>query len=294
MNPSAGAGASWTVRTRAAARRLGLGLATLAGHRRGYFIPYRYAGRLCPPGTRPPYRLIERRLAERAAEFGRLLGGLAVFAEAFAAIGTEPPPAPRWQQDWFPRLDAAMAYSLVRERRPARIVEIGSGHSTRFLARAVRDGQLSTRITAIDPAPRAALANLPIEFRRAALSNVDRAPFDELAAGDMLFVDSSHVLMPGTDVDLLFNDIVPALPAGLLLHVHDVFLPDDYPAAWAWRGYNEQLAVAPLLAGDSWRTVFASRYCVTRMPDAVAASIVHGLPLAAGAFESSLWLERAA
>src|SRR6185503_4717515 len=63
------------------------------------------------------------------------------------AIGFEPPPAPRWNQDWFPRLDAAAAYAMVRITQPRRIVEVGSGHSTRFLARAVADGGLATRIT---------------------------------------------------------------------------------------------------------------------------------------------------
>ena len=55
--------------------------------------------------------------------------------------------------------------------------------------------------------------------------------------------------MPGTDVDFLLNRILPALPAGVLVHVHDVFLPDDYPADWEWRGYNEQLGVAALIQG---------------------------------------------
>src|SRR5262245_31183128 len=76
-------------------------------------------------------------------------------ARELEAIGPDAPPAPRWNQDWFPRLDAAAAYAMVRALRPKRIVEVGSGHSTRFLARAVADGGLDTRITAIDPEPRA-------------------------------------------------------------------------------------------------------------------------------------------
>ena len=66
--------------------------------------------------------------------------------------------------------------------------------------------------------------------------------------------------MPGTDVDWLLNRILPALDAGVLIHVHDVFLPDPYPAGWAWRGYNEQQALAALLQGGGYAIRFASHY----------------------------------
>src|SRR5262245_41940048 len=135
-------------------------MATLAGARRGFFIPYRYAHRLSAPGTRPTYRALDDLLTAREDQFGALLEGVDGYASALTAIGEEPPPAPRWRQDWFPRLDAAIAYVLVRERRPARIIEIGSGHSTRFLARDVIDGGLSTEITDIDPETRDAMRDL--------------------------------------------------------------------------------------------------------------------------------------
>ena len=108
----------------------------------------------------------------------------------------------------------------------------------------------------------------------------------------MLFIDSSHILMPGTDVDFLFNHVLPALPAGVLVHIHDVFLPDDYPAEWDWRGYNEQLGVAALLQGGGYRLLWASHYVATRMAEAVAASVAGRLELKPGAHEASLWLEK--
>jgi len=84
-----------------------------------------------------------------------VLGWIEDLAPELEAIGADRPPQPRWDQDWFPRLDAAAAYAIVRKTQPRRIVEVGSGHSTRFLARAVADGKLETEITAIDPQPRA-------------------------------------------------------------------------------------------------------------------------------------------
>ncbi len=274
-------------------RRLVFGLATVLGiARRGFFIPYRRAGEVPPPGARPAYAAIAALMHDREADFRARLDAIHRYAAALRAIGGDPAPAPRWDQDWVPRLDAAVAYAMVRDLRPRRIVEVGSGHSTRFLARAVADAGLGTTITAIDPAPRAHLAALAVDCVGAPVQSAGQAPFADLAAGDILFIDSSHILMPGSDVDWLLNHVLPMLPAGVRVHVHDVFLPDDYPAAWAWRGYNEQLAVAALVHGGGYRLLFASHYVATRMAESLRQTVIAGLPLGAGARESSLWLEK--
>ena len=213
-------------------------------------------------------------------------------AEALEALGNEPPPAPRWMQDWFPRLDAAAAYAMVRRFRPRRIVEVGSGHSTRFFARAAADAGSTTRITAIDPAPRASLEGLDLELLRMPVQQAGDAPFAVLAIDDFLAVDSSHVLSPGSDVDHLINRVLPALPVGVRVHFHDIFLPDPYPSAWGWRRYNEQVAVAALLAGGDYVVDFASAWLVSRRTRWLAKGVVSRLPLVAGARESSLWLRK--
>ncbi len=269
-------------------RRRRLGLATVLDLKpRGFFLPYRHAD---AAAAVPPYPAVEAAFA--AADFGAMLDLADSFGDALRAIAADAPaPQPRWNQDWFPRLDAAVAYALVRTRKPRRIVEVGSGHSTRFLARAIADGGLATTITAIDPAPRATLDGLKVTWRRELVQATPLSVFQGLAPGDVLFIDSSHLLMPGSDVDHLFNRVLPALPRGVLVHVHDVFLPDGYPAEWVWRGYNEQLALPGLIVGG-WKPVFASRYAVTRMADRLQTSIVARLPLPDGAFETSLWLEK--
>jgi predicted O-methyltransferase YrrM len=275
-------------------RRLTLGLPTVLGLRPGgFFIPYRHAASLPAPGRRPPVAAIDALFARSRPTFREHLAAIEGFAAALQALGEAPPPAPRWRQDWFPRLDAAAAYAMVRVRRPARIVEIGSGHSTRFLARAVEDARLATEIVAIDPAPRAAIDGLPIRCERTSLQAAGPARAARLESGDVLFIDSSHIMMPGSDVDLALTRLLPALPAGAIVHFHDIFLPDDYPAAWAWRGYNEQSGVAALLLGGArYRPLFASRYVVTRMAEALDGTMVARLPLVEGAYESSLWLEK--
>jgi predicted O-methyltransferase YrrM len=270
-----------------------MGLKTLLGFRKqGFFIPYRYADTLPGPGERPPYEPIAALMAAREDGFAAVLDMIESHGAALRAIGNAPAPAPRWTQDWFPRLDAAVAYALVRHHRPARIVEVGSGHSTRFLARAVADEGLDTAITAIDPAPRATLEGLGINFLRQTLQHAGTAPIAALAAGDMLFIDSSHILMPGSDVDVLFNRVMPGLPPGVFVHIHDIFLPDDYPPEWDWRGYNEQLGVTSLLTGGGYEPLFSSRYAATRMVERVERGVLGTLPLSKGAWETSLWLRK--
>lgn len=268
-------------------RGLIFGLQTVLGlSAKGFFIPYRYAASVTPVG----YPALEPLFAAAAPAIRDVLRAINDCRSAFAAIdGTEG--GARWNQDWFPRLDAAAAYALVRVHTPRRIVEIGSGHSTRFMARAVADGGLATEIVCIDPAPRAAITRLAVTHVKAVLADADPAVFEGLAESDILFIDSSHIAMPGTDVDRLFLDVLPRLPSGVLLHVHDVLLPDAYPREWAWRGYNEQLVVGALLQGSGWDLVFASRYATTRLGEEVAKA-VGDLPLLPGAFETSLWLRK--
>ena len=215
-----------------------------------------------------------------------LLSSIEDYRAELEAIGFEPPPAPRWNQDWFPRLDAAAAYAMVRNTRPRRIVEVGSGHSTRFLARAVADGGLDTRITAIDPQPRATLAGLAVEWLRTPVERL--ASFPALEADDILFIDSSHQRKPGNDVDYLFERVLPRLPAGVRVHFHDIFLPDDYPAEWAWRRYDEQAHVKQLIDEGRFRVEFSS-HAVSQTP---LEGVLARLPLMPGALESSLWLTK--
>ncbi|MGQ0582451.1 MAG: class I SAM-dependent methyltransferase [Reyranella sp.] len=271
-------------------RRLALGLPTVLGLApRGWFIPHRYAPLLPPPGAQPPYPAIEQLFERHAATFAAMLDAVDAHAGDDAAGGIEGLKS-LLGQSWFPSLDAAVAYALVRERKPRRIVEVGSGHSTRILARAECG---VGEIMAIDPMPRTDIVGLP--GVRIVPSTLQAAPadlFDGLKAGDVLFIDSSHILMPGSDVDILFNRVLPSLPMGVLVHIHDIFLPFDYPAIWGWRNYNEQQGVVPLLATGAYRPLFSSVWATRRMAERLAASVVARLPQPADAIATSLWMEK--
>ncbi len=271
-------------------RPLLLGLGTVLGLRRaGFFIPYRYAASVRPLA----YPGLESRFEAALASFVAILQEIERQGPALARL-RGPAPEPRFDQGWFPRLDAAAAYAMVCRAQPRRILEVGSGHSTRFLARAIRDQKLPTELTCIDPAPRAALKGLRVRWIRSLLQEAPPSCFEELRAGDILFIDSSHVLMPGTDVDHILNGILPALPQGILVHFHDVFLPDAYPERWAWRSYNEQSAIGTLLQGGAFEITFASHWIATRRPGCLGQRILAELPLEAPGLESSLWLVKRA
>ncbi|WP_340107781.1 class I SAM-dependent methyltransferase [Pikeienuella sp. HZG-20] len=262
---------------------------TLSGAaREGFFIPYRHADAVAPPG---PYPAFEALFAAAEGEFRTILAEIERRGAALAALDG-PPPRPRWGQDWFPRADGAAAYAIVAARRPARIIEVGSGHSTRFMAEAARAEGTGARITCIDPAPRAALGDLPVEWVGALLSERHLPLFEALAPGDVAFFDSSHVLVPGSDVDMILNRILPALRPGVLVHFHDILLPDPYPETWEWRGYAEQNGFGPWLLSGGMRPLFSSRYAVTRMRAAETGALSR-LPLHAGAVETSLWAVKA-
>ena len=266
-------------------RRLVLGLPTvLSLTPRGWFIPHRYAPLLPPPGAQPPYAAIETLFESKAAQFEAVIALIDGHAAALQAMHG------LLDQAWFPSLDAAAAYALMRERKPQHLIEVGSGHSTRLLAKAL--GGMG-EILAIDPAPRADIAGLP--GVQVVPTTVQAAPpelFDRLGRGDVLFLDSSHILMPGSDVDLLLNRVLPRLPAGVIVHIHDIFLPFDYPPVWGWRAYNEQQGVLPLLATGAYEPLFASVWAGQRLGERLAQSVVERLPKPREAMSTSLWLEK--
>jgi predicted O-methyltransferase YrrM len=266
-------------------RRLALGLPTvLSLTPRGWFIPHRYAPLLPPPGAQPPYPAIEVLFERHAAAFEAVIDLVDDHAAALEAKRG------LFDQTWFPSLDAAAAYALVRDRKPQHVVEVGSGHSTRVLAKAL--GGVG-EILAIDPAPRADIAGLPgVQVVPSTVQAAAPVLFDRLGPGDVLFIDSSHILMPGSDVDLLLNRVLPRLPAGVLVHIHDIFLPFDYPTIWGWRAYNEQQGVVPLLTTGAYRPVFSSVWARQKLGERLARSVVARLPAPSDALSTSLWLQK--
>lgn len=157
-------------------------------------------------------------------------------------------PEPCWIHPWLIGLDTISLYAYTRIRRPRNYVEIGSGQSTKVVARALRDGNGKTVITSIDPNPRSEIDPLCDKIIRQPLERVDtEACFGALGAGDILFFDGSHRLLPNSDCVVFFLEVLPRLPPGVLVGIHDVYLPDDYPQPFFEMWWSEQYVLAALL-----------------------------------------------
>jgi hypothetical protein len=171
---------------------------------------------------------------------------------------------PYWRNSNLPCLDAVTLYNLLAIHRPARYVEIGSGHSTRFARRAVEDNSLPTQIVSIDPRPRAEVAGICDLVLRHGLEEDDLSIFNKVQSGDFVFFDGTHRVFTNSDVTVFFLEILPRLPAGTFVHFHDIWLPSDYPARWTPCFYSEQyLLAAWLLASpDSLEIVLPNRFVV--------------------------------
>jgi hypothetical protein len=156
---------------------------------------------------------------------------------------------PYWDNAWFKNLDAVALYGYVATCKPKIYLEIGSGNSTKFARRAIRDQHLDTRIISIDPHPRAEIDALADEVIRQPLEAVDLALFDRLTKDDLVFFDGSHRCFMNSDVTVFFLEVLPRLPAGILIQIHDIYLPYDYPPTRALRYESEQYLIAAMLLG---------------------------------------------
>jgi hypothetical protein len=200
--------------------------------------------------------------------------------------------------DQFGWLDCRALFVLLRAWRPKRFVEVGSGFSTLLAAdvnRRFLDG--SMRISCIEPYPRAFLRSPALGLERLISTKVqdaDPAVFDRLEAGDVLFVDSSHVAKTGSDVNHLCFEVLPRLRQGVRIHFHDIFLPADYPKQWVLeqnRSWNEQYVVRALLMYSThFKVLFGSGHAFHAHADALRAALED--PSGAYYGGGSLWLEK--
>lgn len=202
------------------------------------------------------------------------------------------------QNSQFSWLDSRSLFALLRHWRPNRMIEVGSGFST-LLAADVNRRFLddSMQLSCIEPYPRPFLRQSALGLERLIEQKVQEIPlevFQELQSGDILFIDSSHVAKTGSDVNYLYFEILPRLAPGVLVHIHDIFLPKEYPYEWVVsdnRSWNEQyLLRALLMHSTAFRVVFGCSYAFFKFPDLVRNAIAHEKGHAFGG--GSFWIER--
>ncbi|MDH3618646.1 MAG: class I SAM-dependent methyltransferase [Nitrosopumilus sp.] len=170
-----------------------------------------------------------------------------------------------FNNEFFGQMDSIIYYSMIREFNPKRIIEVGSGFSTMIASQASSKNS-DTLITSIEPYPNSVLTKgLPNleELIKKPVQEVSLEKFKELEKNDILFIDSSHVVHIGSDVNYLFLEVIPELKKGTMIHIHDWFYPFEYPKSWIndrkifW---NEMYLVQAFLTGNSDYDILTSNY----------------------------------
>jgi predicted O-methyltransferase YrrM len=207
-------------------------------------------------------------------------------------------PGPRYKAEnsMYGPGDASVYRAMLRQFRPGRVVEVGSGFSTAVALDVAdeSDGLPELKITCIEPYPQRLLSLMDpadrdrVSIIRQPVQDVEVATFQQLEPGDFLFIDSTHVVKAGSDVAWLFLHVLPLLPPGVIVHVHDLFWPFEYPEEWLRerRDWTEAYLVHAFLSGNAqWEILFFSSWLWRCHPELVPAHLAAEGP-------GALWLRR--
>lgn len=207
-----------------------------------------------------------------------------------------------WNNDMFPPLDVIVLYGMLREYRPSQLLEIGSGFSTEIALLAAQHCQ--TKISCVEPYPTPRLLERESELEKQIRLPVQEVPlniFSALQPGDFLFIDTTHTVKLGSDVNHLIFNVLPSLQSGVYIHIHDIFLPYEYPKRWYDEisiFWNEQyLLLAYLLENPQIEILLPNYWLSIKHKDALkkrfAAFDIWGLTNnLGGASGASLWLRK--
>lgn len=155
--------------------------------------------------------------------------------------------------------DSEYLYNMIRHFKPKRMIEIGCGHSTLMARNAIEqnkkeDATYTCKHICVEPYEQAWLEELEIELIRKKVEDLDLSVFQQLEANDILFIDSSHIIRPQGDVLFEYLELLPTLKTGVIVHVHDIFTPKDYPDTWIKKYHllwNEQYLLEAFLSGNT-------------------------------------------
>ncbi len=178
------------------------------------------------------------------------------------------PLLPAWNNNFLPGLDIAALYMYIAERKPKKYMEVGSGNSTLVAAAAKNQYSTDTEIISIDPYPRADIDQVSQRIVRRPFEQVGTEWADELEAGDILFIDNSHRVLPNSDATVFFLEWLPRLKQGVIVQVHDIYLPWDYEQDMCERGYSEQYVLAAMVMSNPqrYRPIFPA-FWVAQQPE---------------------------
>jgi hypothetical protein len=214
------------------------------------------------PVQRHLSELFDRRRGEYLARLKDMMKLDRYFANINDQFSHERPGEAAWIGGPINPLDTAVLYHFVASYKPGTYLEIGSGITTAFAARAKRDHRLPTRIVSIDPNPRSFIDPLCDEIIREPFEMTDLSVFQRLVPGDIVFMDGSHRTFMNSDVTVFMLDVIPLLKPGVVIHFHDIVLPYDYPESFRKWYWNEQYILGAYLLGaaDKIEVLMPTRY----------------------------------
>jgi predicted O-methyltransferase YrrM len=157
---------------------------------------------------------------------------------------------PHWNNGFLPGMDIIVLYGMIASLKPKRYMEVGSGNSTKVVHLAKTKYSPGTEITSIDPMPRAEIDQLADKVIRKPFESINLECIHQLEAGDVLFIDNSHRIFPNSDAMVFFMEVLPRLKKGVIVHLHDIYLPYDYPQFMCDRAYSEQYGLASFLLSN--------------------------------------------
>lgn len=199
----------------------------------------------------------------------------------------------------YPPLDAWVLEGVIRHFKPRRMFEIGCGFSTLVSAHVNRtyfDSQID--LTCIEPYPRPFLVEGNIAgvggLRIERIQDTPLALFETLRENDVLFIDTSHTIKTGGDVTWIFHEILPRLASGVIVHIHDFFLPREYPESWVLEGWgwNEMYLVQSfLMFSNVFKIIWGTVYMLINHPEDVLAAFP-GFQMYRAMGGASLWIQR--
>ena len=175
----------------------------------------------------------------------------------------------------FESVDAEVLYCMIRYFKPSKVIEIGSGFSTLLIAQASQYNRKEGKdldLIVIDPYPRNMIENLPeiSSVIKKRVQEIDFAFFQQLCSGDILFIDSSHVVKTGADVNYMYLEVLPRLKEGVIIHTHDIFIPMEYPEDWVLREHRfwteQYLLQAFLIHNSAFKILWGGHYMHINYP----------------------------
>lgn len=216
----------------------------------------------------PPHRLLDEIISQNRDQYIQLIQVMLEEKEYLHGLIERNQYGLQWRNDYLPGLDIIGLNVLLSYFKPKRYFEVGSGFSTIVARQVKEEKRLNTEIISLDPKPRAEIDLIADQVIRQPLEKVDLSIFHILERGDVLFIDNSHRILPNSDSNVFYLEILPELRPGVIVHIHDIYLPYDYPQFMCDRSYSEQYGLAiALLSNPNKYEILLPNFYISEDPE---------------------------